>query len=97
MTFSKARIDAYAQLESAIKHLQDVIASEHPERPVEDVALTDWLLITSGMAVFHEDDENKPLDDEELKNIIGMYSKRGSMAIVNQALAQEYLYKCAER
>lgn len=96
MTFSQARIDAYDQLESAIKHLQDVIASES-DRPVEDVALTDWLLITSGMAVFHEDDEDKPLDDEEMKNIIGTYSKRGSMAIVNQALAQEYLYKCQER
>jgi hypothetical protein len=96
MTFSQARIDAYAQLESAIMHLQDVIASEQSE-PSEDVVLGDWLLITSGMAMFQADDPDKPLDDDEMKNIIGMYSKRGSMAIVNQALAQEYLFKCQER
>jgi hypothetical protein len=93
MTFSQARIDAYANLESAILQLQEVIRVECEVEPTNGV-LDGWLLITSHMESFDEDDEDKPLDDDEMKNVIGCYSKRGSMAIVNQALALEYLFKC---
>jgi hypothetical protein len=93
MTFSQERIDAYAQLEAAILHLQEVIRIECGEVPAPSF-LDNWLLITSHMESYDTDDDSKPLDDEEMKNVIGTYSKRGSLPVINQALAMEYLNYC---
>jgi hypothetical protein len=98
MTFSQARIDAYAKLERAIKELHDLVEiecrCESHQIETSDSAIDSWLVIVSELKMYDSDNPDKPLDDEEMENVIGTYSKRGSLPMMNTALAQEYLNRC---
>lgn len=88
MTYTQAKIDAYAQLETAIENIRTVYFTEDGEDPN---VLTGWVLLTSSIEFSEPDPSDPNQDDADTRSCGGFYSRRGqdptlSYGILNEGL-----------
>jgi hypothetical protein len=91
MAYSQKKVDAHAALDAAIE-LMTAAYDEDNEEKNEGQILNGWLLITTSVRCFTEDETKDPTCDEQgMQSIEGAYSKRGQNPLLSLALAHEYI------
>ncbi len=88
MTYSQAKIDAYAQLEIAINNLRDIYTSEDKNDDEPNI-LTGWVLLTSGIEFCQPEPDDLYCDDVDTKSVMGFYSCRGQDPTLSHGIIQE--------
>lgn len=88
MTLSKAKAQAYQQLEDAI----EAIVKAHDGPHVKPGWITNgWLLITTEVRVLSDDEMTEDDDEVDMKTFSGVYSRRGQSPLLSYGLAHEYI------
>lgn len=89
MTYSQERIDAYAQLDTAIENCVDVFESfDEGELPIGYV-----VIVVGARLVNEEFDDHCPHhdDDEDMVSRFTTFTKRGQMPVVTRGAVESYL------
>lgn len=89
MTFSQAKIDAYAQLDAAIDNLREVYQTEDQDGDHDPDVLKGWVLLT-GTVKFRDPDSDDPMaDDVDLTSRVGWYEKRGQDPVYSYGIVHD--------
>jgi hypothetical protein len=92
MTLSQAKIEAFAEVETAIEKLVEAFRIEDdPEDVNKGAMLTGWLIVTNEVKLFNPDEIEEGDDEQDLKTIQGAYTRRGQNPLLSMALAHEYI------
>jgi hypothetical protein len=88
MTYSQAKIDAFAKLDEAVDALRAAYSAEDDEK--DKSVLTGYVLLTSAIEFVDKSDDVKD-DDLDTVSLCGAYSRRGqdptlTYGIINEAI-----------
>lgn len=86
MTYSQAKIDAYAKLDEAV----EAIRAAYRDDDDQDI-LTGYILLTSAIEFCAVEPDNPRRDDLDTVSCIGWYSKRGQNPVLSYGIVTESL------
>lgn len=86
MTYSQAKIDAFALLDEAVMALRAAYSAEDDEE--DKTVLTGYVLLTTAIE-FQEPSDNPTEDDLDTRSMVGCYSRRGQDPTLSYGIMQE--------